>query len=52
MNSSRASAIRKHRSGVDGAVQYLVVAIFATDMGHHAHDADPRFKGWGEANRR
>lgn len=31
---------------VDGAVQYLVVAIFATDEGHHAHDDDPRFEAW------
>ena len=31
---------------VDGAVQYLVVAIFATDEGHHAHDNDPRFEAW------
>ena len=31
---------------VDGAVQYLVVAIFATDEGHHAHDSDPRFEAW------
>ena len=31
---------------VDGAVQYLVVAIFATDEGHHAHDGDPRFEAW------
>jgi hypothetical protein len=30
----------------DGAVQYLVVAIFATDEGHHAHDGDPRFEAW------
>jgi hypothetical protein len=30
----------------DGAVQYLVVAIFATDEGHHAHDSDPRFETW------
>ena len=30
----------------DGAVQYLVVAIFATDEGHHAHDSDPRFEAW------
>jgi hypothetical protein len=28
------------------AVQYLVVAIFATDEGHHAHDSDPRFEAW------
>ena len=31
---------------VDGAVQYLVVAIFATDEGHHLHDNDPRFEAW------
>jgi hypothetical protein len=34
--------------GVDGAVQYLVVAIFATDEGHHAHDDDPRFAAWNK----
>ena len=34
--------------GVDGAVQYLVVAIFATDEGHHAHDDDPRFEAWNK----
>ena len=33
---------------VDGAVQYLVVAIFATDEGHHLHDEDPRFRAWNE----
>jgi hypothetical protein len=32
--------------GRDGAVQYLVVAIFATDEGHHEHDSDPRFEAW------
>ena len=31
---------------VDGASQYLVVAIFATDEGHHLHDSDPRFEAW------
>lgn len=31
---------------VEGAVQYLVVAIFATDQGHHLHDNDPRFQAW------
>jgi quinol monooxygenase YgiN len=31
---------------VDGAVQYLVVAIFASDEGHHEHDSDPRFEAW------
>ena len=33
---------------VEGAVQYLVVAVFATDEGHHAHDSDPRFEAWNE----
>jgi heme-degrading monooxygenase HmoA len=33
---------------VDDAVQYLVVAIFATDEGHHAHDNDPRFEAWNK----
>ena len=32
----------------DGAVQYLVVAIFATDEGHHLHDNDPRFEAWNK----
>ena len=27
-------------------VQYLIVAIFATDEGHHVHDSDPRFEAW------
>lgn len=31
---------------VDRAVQFLVVAIFATDEGHHVHDQDPRFEAW------
>jgi hypothetical protein len=31
---------------VAGAVQYLVVAIFATEEGHHLHDSDPRFEQW------
>jgi hypothetical protein len=31
-----------------GAVQYLVVAIFATDEGHHEHDSDPRFEAWNK----
>src|SRR6266567_4149654 len=31
---------------VDGAQQYLVVAIFADDRGHHEHDNDPRFEAW------
>ena len=30
------------------AVQYLVVAIFATDEGHHVHDSDPRFDAWNK----
>ena len=32
----------------DGAAQYLVVAIFATDEGHHLHDGDPRFEAWNK----
>jgi hypothetical protein len=31
---------------VPGARQYLVVAIFASDEGHHLHDSDPRFEAW------
>lgn len=31
---------------VNGAVQYLVVAIFSDDEGHHLHDDHPRFKEW------
>ncbi|HEY6057073.1 MAG TPA: hypothetical protein VIV06_03530 [Candidatus Limnocylindrales bacterium] len=32
----------------DGAVQYLVVAVFATGEGHHLHDSDPRFEAWNK----
>ena len=32
----------------DGAAQYLVVAIFASDEGHHEHDNDPRFDAWNK----
>ena len=31
---------------VEGATQYMVVAIFATGEGHHAHDAHPGFEAW------
>jgi hypothetical protein len=31
-----------------GAVQYLVVAIFASDEGHHVHDNDTRFQAWNK----
>ena len=31
---------------VDGATQYLIVAIFRTGEGHHAHDDHPGFKAW------
>jgi hypothetical protein len=31
---------------VEGTVQYLVAVIFATDEGHHAHDAHPGFEAW------
>jgi hypothetical protein len=33
---------------VDGATQYLIVAVFATGEGHHAHDDHPGFKAWNE----
>ncbi len=33
---------------VDGATQYLVVAVFSSDEGHHAHDDHPGFKAWNE----
>jgi hypothetical protein len=32
----------------DAVVQYLVVAIFASDEGHHLHDSDPRFEAWNK----
>jgi hypothetical protein len=31
---------------VEGTTQYLIVAIFATGEGHHAHDAHPGFEAW------
>jgi hypothetical protein len=34
--------------GVDGATQYLIVAVFETGEGHHEHDNDPRFAAWNE----
>jgi hypothetical protein len=33
---------------VAGAVQYLVMVIFATEEGHHLHDEDPRFAAWNK----
>ena len=30
------------------ALQYLIVAVFATGEGHHLHDSDPRFQAWNE----
>jgi hypothetical protein len=33
-------------SPVPGAIQYLVVASFSTDEGHHAHDSHPGFQAW------
>ena len=38
--------ISTHR--VDGARQYLVVAVFKDHEGHSAHDADPRFQAWNK----
>jgi len=43
---SRATDISTHR--VEGAVQYLVIAVFKSHEGHTAHDSDPRFKAWNE----
>lgn len=31
---------------VEGAQQYLVVAVFKTGEGHHAHDHHPGFQAW------
>jgi len=33
---------------VKGAVQYLVVAVFTSDEGHHAHDDHPGFQAWNK----
>jgi hypothetical protein len=35
-------------SPVEGAIQYLIVVLFATGEGHHLHDGDPRFQAWNE----
>jgi hypothetical protein len=44
----RASLSRMEISSqpVDGATQYLIVAVFADGEGHHLHDNDPRFEAW------
>ena len=44
----RASLSRMEISSqpVDGATQYLIVAVFADGEGHHLHDSDPRFEAW------
>jgi hypothetical protein len=34
--------------GVEGATQYLIVAVFETAEGHHEHDNDARFAAWNE----
>ena len=39
-------AISTKKAGA--ATQYLVVAIFASDEGHHEHDNDPRFAAWNK----
>jgi hypothetical protein len=33
---------------VEGAVQFLVVAICSSDEGHHEHVNDPRFAAWNK----
>jgi len=30
----------------DGAIQYLVVAVFSSGEGHHVHDSHPGFEAW------
>ena len=35
-------------SPVEGATQYLVVAVFSSGEGHHAHDGHPGFQAWNE----
>jgi hypothetical protein len=32
----------------DGAIQYLILAVFADGDGHHLHDDDPRFNAWNK----
>ena len=34
--------------GVEGAQQYMVVAVFATEEGHHEHDNHPGFEAWNK----
>jgi hypothetical protein len=48
LTMARLSRLDISNQAVDGAVQYLVVAIFATDEGHHLHDEHPGFKAWNE----
>jgi hypothetical protein len=33
---------------VEGAVQYLIMVIFATGEGHHVHDSHSGFQAWNE----
>jgi hypothetical protein len=33
---------------VEGATQYLVIAVFATGGGHHEHDNHPGFQAWNK----
>lgn len=33
---------------VEGAQQYLVIAVFKDHRGHSAHDSDPRFQAWNK----
>jgi hypothetical protein len=33
---------------VAGSVQYLVIAVFTSDEGHHAHDSHPGFEAWNK----
>jgi quinol monooxygenase YgiN len=35
-------------SPVKNATQYMVVAVFTSGEGHHAHDDHPGFKAWND----
>ena len=33
---------------VAGSTQFMIVAVFATGEGHHAHDGHPGFEAWNK----
>lgn len=48
MLSASLSKLDISSRSVKGAIQYLIVVVFATGEGHHEHDNDPRFAAWNE----